>query len=397
MFFIDEKAAKILTYDDFSELVCSTPSKSIISFNGDISKFIIELISSILSGIDVTIIDGENNNISEVSSPDSIDPKTNTTHLSPQQIIDKLTLSISNLSIYTSGTTGKPKKITHSNLFFVNSARTGSKYLNNIWGYCYNPSHMAGLQVLYQSILNKNLLINLYKFNKENIYDLIEKYNITNLSATPTFYRLLFPIITQLNSVQKITLGGEASDTSLLFKLSKLFPNSKINNIYASSEGGTLLVGRDNSFTIPNGKSQFFKIIDNELFIHKSQLGNFSGNADEWYPTGDLVERTENDFNYFKIIGRKSIIANIGGEKVNPFEVESIINSHDSVLNSRVYSKVNSVMGNILVAEIILNDNRNLSEHELKKYLQENGLQNFKIPRVIYFKNELSTTINRDF
>jgi acyl-coenzyme A synthetase/AMP-(fatty) acid ligase len=151
-------------------------------------------------------------------------------------------------------------------------------------------------------------------------------------------------------------------------------------------------VGRDNSFTIPNGKSQFFKIIDNELFIHKSQLGNFSGNADEWYPTGDLVERTENDFNYFKIIGRKSIIANIGGEKVNPFEVESIINSHDSVLNSRVYSKVNSVMGNILVAEIILNDNRNLSEHELKKYLQENGLQNFKIPRVIYFKNELSTT-----
>jgi len=44
---------------------------------------------------------------------------------------------------------------------------------------------------------------------------------------------------------------------------------------------------------------------------------------DGWFKTGDLVEVT--DDGYIKIIGRSKEVINVGGEKVLPAEVESII------------------------------------------------------------------------
>ena len=114
------------------------------------------------------------------------------------------------------------------------SVRTGDKYKNQVWAYAYNPTHMAGLQVFFQAFENQNTLINVFNQSREYVYQQIKAMNITHMSATPTFYRLLLPFEDAYDSVIRVTLGGEKSDQHLYDSIKKIFPNAKINNVYAS-------------------------------------------------------------------------------------------------------------------------------------------------------------------
>ena len=69
---------------------------------------------------------------------------------------------------------------------------------------------MAGLQVFFQAFENQNTLVNVFSLARNEVYSLIEKYSVTHISATPTFYRLLLPFEKEYSSVQRITFwGGE--------------------------------------------------------------------------------------------------------------------------------------------------------------------------------------------
>ena len=93
-----------------------------------------------------------------------------------------------------------------------------------------------------------------------------------------------------------------------------------------------------------------------------------------------------------RFISRKKEVINVGGEKVNPNEVESIINSHPEVSFSRVFGKKNSVSGFLVVCQIKKIKNSKLSEKDIRKYLFNKGLENYKIPRLINFINQIETT-----
>jgi acyl-coenzyme A synthetase/AMP-(fatty) acid ligase len=83
---------------------------------------------------------------------------------------------------------------------------------------------------------------------KDFIIDSIKQYRITNLSSTPTFYRLLLPLEESFNSVKKITIGGEKSDAHLISEIEKAFPNARINNVYGSTETGPLFSSQNDEF-----------------------------------------------------------------------------------------------------------------------------------------------------
>ena len=57
---------------------------------------------------------------------------------------------------------------------------------------------------------------------------------------------------------------------------------------------------------------------------------------DGWFITGDSVEV---DGEYFKILGRKSEIINVGGEKVFPQEVENVILEIPNVVDVVVFAE----------------------------------------------------------
>ena len=310
-----------------------------------------------------------------------------------EQLINCIKDSNSKLSLFTSGTTGQPKQVSHN---FNNLTRTVKIYFNsnpNVWAFAYNPSHMAGIQVFFQAIFNESSLINVFNVRRDIVFHLIQKYKVTNMSATPTFYRLLLPCEMSFDFVKMVTFGGEKSDESLYRQVKQIFPNAQIRNIYASTEAGALLSSQNNLFLIPNDKSNLLKIVDNELLIHKSLMGS-SDNlvlVNDFYHSGDLIEWVDESNGFFRFVSRKNESINVGGYKINPSEIEALICEIEGVQNALVFGKVNSVLGNILCAEVIIFDNYVLSELSIKNYLKQK-LQSHKIPRHIKFVDNFLMT-----
>lgn len=294
------------------------------------------------------------------------------------------------VTLFTSGTTGVPKKVSHSFSSITRYVKMSERNMNSVWGFAYNPTHMAGLQVFFQALLNGNSIVKLFELSKQDIYNEIKTNKITNISATPTFYRLLLPCDKVFTSVTRITSGGEKFNENTIYKLKEVFPNAKITNVYASTEAGSLFASKNDVFTIKSEDEAFVRVVNGELLIHKSLLGESELEVEKWYNTGDLIEVLSDNPLEFRFLSRKSDMINVGGYKVNPLEVEEAIHSLSGVRNVRVFSKTNSVLGNIICCEVVT-DNEKLKESSIREYLQSK-IQEYKIPRIIRFVDDLSTT-----
>ena len=308
-------------------------------------------------------------------------------------VVSALQQSTSEITIFTSGTTGQPKKVVHSIDTLTRSVRLGDKYKGQVCAYAYNPTHMAGLQVFFQAFENQNTLVNVFNMQRSEVYQKISEYQITHISATPTFYRLLLPFEDSYQSVQRVTLGGEKSDNHLYDNIRKIFPNAKINNVYASTEAGSLFAAKGDCFQIPEKIRDKFTVVDDELLIHKSLLGrsdSFKLEGD-YYHSGDLIEWVDKESGLFRFKSRKNELINVGGYKVNPGEVEDVISAIDGVMQVLVYGKANSVLGNVLCADIQLEAGSELTNVDIKKALASQ-LQDFKIPRRIKFVEQFELT-----
>ncbi len=295
------------------------------------------------------------------------------------------------MTLFTSGTTGLPKKVRHSFSSLTKSVKTSDSHKDDVWGFAYNPTHMAGIQVFFQAFLNQNSMIDLFTRKVEEIKSLLRRYSITHLSATPTFYRLFLDNKTVYPSIRQVSSGGEKLDQNLKAKMAKAFPNARIRNIYASTEAGSLFASEGDVFCIPPRLSQFVKIEEQELILHRSIMGESSKFEfiNDWYYSGDLVEILESFPELkFRFLHRKNEMINVGGYKVNPTEVEEELLKIATIHAARVYGKSNSVLGNILCADVI---NSVLSEREIRGILA-GRLQQFKIPRIINFVESMETT-----
>ncbi len=310
---------------------------------------------------------------------------------SKEELVEKLSATSDDwrLTLFTSGTTGIPKKISH-NFNSITRFITTTKSINNIWGFAYNPTHMAGVQVFFQALFNGDAIVRLFNLTPNEIQREIKENHITHVSATPTFYRLLLSSEETFPSVLRITSGGEKFSKAIADQLQIKFPNAKITNIYASTEAGTLFASSNEIFSIKPEFEHLIKVENKELLIHCSLLGKLNTNIKGWYKTGDLVEKISEKPLKIRFISRKSDTINIGGYKVNPLEVEEIILSLPGIKNARVYSKTNSVLGNIICSEIVC-DNKEITESSIRKLLQAK-IQEYKIPRIIKFVNYITTT-----
>lgn len=309
------------------------------------------------------------------------------------EVVAAVRSSQSEITIFTSGTTGQPKKVVHSIVTLTRAVRSGELYKGQIWAYAYNPTHMAGLQVFFQAFENQNTLVDVFNQSRDYIYQQIRERGITHISATPTFYRLLLPFEQAYDHVIRVTLGGEKSEQHLYDSIKKIFPNAKINNVYASTEAGSLFSAKGDCFQIPKSIKDKIKVVDNELLIYKSLLGSSDSFkfTDDYYHSGDLVEWVDEVQGIFRFTSRKNELINVGGYKVNPGEVEGAIENIEGVRQAMVYGKANSILGHVLCADVVLAPGRVLTELDVKKVLSTT-LQDFKVPRRIKFVEEISLT-----
>ncbi len=294
------------------------------------------------------------------------------------------------LKMSTSGTTGVPKSVTHRFETLTKNLRISNRHREDVWGLTYPPDHMAGLQVFFQAVFNQNPIVDLYGADPAAESFAIKEYRVTHLSGTPTYFRLLSSCGQKFPGIRRVTFGGEKFDDSLHQAIKRTFPNAAIKNIYASTEAGSLLVSDGSTFGFPHGREHHFRIVENELWIHRSELAEFEGaSTDDWYHTNDMVSIVQDKPVRFLFCGRKNDMINVGGNKVNPSRIKSFIDAIPGITASKVYAKSNSVTGNVICADIMTT--RPLDEKTIRQALM-GKIEKFEMPVVVNFVDQVDTT-----
>ena len=105
----------------------------------------------------------------------------------------------------------------------------------------------------------------------------------------------------------------------------------------------------------------------------------------EYFLTGDIGIMDEDGF--FKIVDRKKEMVLVSGFNVYPNEVEKAISEHEKVLEVGVCGRKNEDGTEFVQAFVVKRDN-SLSKEEVIAHCREN-LTNYKVPKVIHFRDEL--------
>ncbi len=108
-----------------------------------------------------------------------------------------------------------------------------------------------------------------------------------------------------------------------------------------------------------------------------------------WFYTGDLASRDEKGL--IRIDGRLKSMINVAGNKVFPEEVEAVLNRNPSVAASRISGFQHHLLGEMVQAEIVLNEGENPDAEALRKFCLIH-LSSYKVPQKFTFVKELPIT-----
>jgi long-chain acyl-CoA synthetase len=109
---------------------------------------------------------------------------------------------------------------------------------------------------------------------------------------------------------------------------------------------------------------------------------------DGWFITGDIGRLHQDGFLFLS--GRKTAVINVAGRKVFPEEIESVLNRHPAVRESRAYGRLHSHLGEIIEAELVLTQpGTNLDT--IRDFCRSH-LASFKIPASLHVVNSLPRT-----
>ncbi|OHD14649.1 MAG: o-succinylbenzoate--CoA ligase [Spirochaetes bacterium GWB1_36_13] len=298
----------------------------------------------------------------------------------------------SGLILFSSGSTGKPKAMLQDLDILTEVFQDRTKRTSNMLVFLMFD-HIGGLNTLFNA-LSMGASITIPENRKADyICALIEKHKVNLLPASPTFLNLL--LISEahnkydLSSLKVITYGTEVMPESLLKRLKNTLPRVKLIQTFGTSETGITKVtsqSSENTFIKIDDPNTEYKIVEGELWLKSKtrMIGYLNHEMDNvtddgWYKTGDLVETAENGF--IKIIGRVKEVINVGGEKVLPAEVESILLQIPQISDCMVYGERNPITGQIVVADLVLKDGVESGKikKEVRNFCKEK-MDTYKIP-----------------
>lgn len=298
-------------------------------------------------------------------------------------------LGVPGLVLFTSGSSGEPKGALHNFSKLLAKFEIKRKSLRTINFLLFD--HWGGLNTLFHIMSNGGTVLALENRTPDHVCSLIEKYNVELLPTSPTFLNML--ILSRayeryaLGSLKIISYGAEPMPESLLKHLNQLFPNIKLQQTYGLIELGVMRSKSEDNGSLwvkLGGEGYQTRVVDNMLQIksESAMLGYLNAKSpfteDGWFMTGDSVELKGE---YFKILGRKSEIINVGGEKVFPQEVENVILKVEDIADVLVYAEDNRLTGKVVCAKVkyIGNEERGVIIKKIKTRCRIE-LEAFKVP-----------------
>lgn len=332
---------------------------------------------------------------------------------------------------YTSGTTGGPKGVMHVYSWPREHLAGGGTYWFDVqpgelaWATA-GPGWMKWIWSPFVSILGNAGTAFVYtgRFHPGRYLQLIEKYGISLLCATPTEYRLMAKV-SDLGRyhlhLRSAVSAGEPLNREVIDTFQREF-NVEVRDGYGQTEG-TLLVGMLRDVPVrPGSMGQVLlegtvSIIDDNgielptnhvghIAVHRNHPALFQGYfADqertekafrgEWYITGDKGKRDEDGYFWFE--GRSDDIIISCGYTIGPFEVEDALVKHPKVAECAVVASPDVERGHIIKAFVILRNPDDVHGSRLISELQEHVKRvtaPYKCPRSIVFVESLPKTIS---
>lgn len=316
--------------------------------------------------------------------------------------------------LFTSGTVGAPKLVVHDLARLagaISAAKPAAEPI--VWSTFYDIRRYGGMQIFLRAALGRTTLV--LSDGDEPDQEFLARAGgagVTHISGTPSHWRrvLMRPPVAGF-APRYIRLSGEIADQAILDRLKAAFPDVRIVHAFASTEAGV-------GFEVADGKAGFpasilaagggsglvaMKVEDDTLRIRSARtasgyIGGAQLGADDGFvDTGDMVDLRGERY-YF--VGRRGGIINVGGLKVNPEEVEAVINRHPLVQMSLVKARRNPMTGAIVVAEVVLkaveavgasDEFRKRVEGELRTHCRET-LPVHKVPAIFKFVSALAVT-----
>lgn len=305
----------------------------------------------------------------------------------------------------TSGTTGEPKLIEHTFATLTRSAKFDTSVgAEHVWTSLYNLTGFAGLQVFLQAWCGgSTFLMDRPNDSIETRLERMARFKVTALSATPTMWRkILMSHNATTVPLKRITLGGEIADQNVLDALSEAYPNAKITHIYASTEAGVGFSVRDTKSGFPASflndapAGITIRVVGDRLFLRPEkpasdrETGRSLANEEGFIDTGDTVRRVDDRYEF---LGRANGAINVGGNKVQPEEVERVLLDCPGVEQVRVYAKSSPFTGSLVVADVVADPTR--SQDDIRKSVGtfcRANLEAYKVPAIIKFVAQIETT-----
>ena len=330
---------------------------------------------------------------------DSTTPEILITQLTPDRaesdLYQKLqALHVPGLVMFTSGSSGVPKAVVHDFSKLLEKFKTTRPAMITINFLLFD--HWGGLNTLLHALSNACKIVFPAGRTPESICSLVEKHRIELLPATPSFLNLL--LISgafrnyDLGSLKVISYGAEPMPISTLKGIRKAFPSVELRQTYGMIELGVLRAKTrtpDSLWVKVGGAGYDLRVVDGVLQIKadSAMLGYINEPSpfteDGYLITGDLVEQ---DGEWIKILGRKSDLINVGGQKVYPSEVETVVLTIPSVVDAVVYGEPHPLLGKIVCADVLL-DKDSVPAEIRKQIIQacKGKLQAFMVPMKINF------------
>ena len=310
---------------------------------------------------------------------------------------------------FSSGTTGAPKPVLYRHGALTLSApqikfQAGLQPDDNF--YCpSSPAWGHGIWFGTMGPLIFGRAIGAYsgKFDAEVLLEALEEFEITNMSAISSHYRLIMSsgkVENHRLKMKRMTYTGEALSVDVVrffqdelgITLHCMYGTTEVGPICSDYAGFPDWKVKPGSLGRPMVGGQKVAVLDEngeELPPGKEgQVAVWKGNG--WTRVGDIVVQDEEGYFWYKCRADDVIISS--GYTIGPIEIEAVLKKHPAVVEAGVVGSPDRERGEVVKA--FIETNRDPSE-ELKKEIQafvRGNLSKHEYPREIEFLKELPKT-----
>ncbi|MCK9152089.1 AMP-binding protein [Methanobacterium alcaliphilum] len=337
------------------------------------------------------------------------------------------------LVYFSSGTTGMPKMIQHDFAYPLGHIIT-AKFWQNVRadGLHYTVADTGWAKAMWGQIYGQWIsgsavfVYDYERFDARKMLEKSSKYGVTTFCAPPTIYRFLIKEDLSkydLSSIEYAVTAGEPLNPEVYNKFYE-HTGLKLREGFGQTECVVCIANfpwmepRPGSMGKPS-PGYNIELLDRdcnpvdigeegELVMNTSKgkpTGLFEGYYlnpektkevwyDGYYHTGDTAWMDEDDYLWF--VGRTDDMIKSSGYRIGPFEVESAVISHPSVLECAITGYPDPIRGQVIKATVVLTNDYEASD-ELKKEIQNHVKKvtaPYKYPRIVEFVDELPKTIS---